>query len=730
MIDKNFEEQVLAVLQKYANALENEDGYPRGASIITSSQEMDATISIPGVRYDSNPLTNENAVAEAYVQIPWAVMANVLDSLEEAVEEASGAVEGAELVNATLSDTTLTVTDREGESTSVDTAAAAKAAKQEWDSTYKPDITSATTAAQAATTAAELVNAQLSGMTVSVTNRNGVTTSVNIGFEVYRTYASVAAMNADAANVPDGKFVMIATTDPTDPENARLYAKNASGSFTFLSDLDQASSAAWADWLNNQKPLIEQATADANAAATLANTKAGVAQTAADNADASRTAIEANEATRQNNETTRQNNETARVAAETTRQTDWTNWFSDTLSTGVRKIWNDWYAATTSAWNTWFGTDNTSGVQKEFKDLKDTANADHTTAQSDHSTASTDHTTAQADHTIASTDHTTADSDHTTAETDHLTASTDHTTATSDHTIALSDHSVAESDHIQAGTDHTRAEADHSRAESDHTTADSDHTTAGTDHSTASTDHSTAVSDHTLAGTDHSTASTDHNTAEADHSVADSDHTRAEGDHTTASTDHSTSTAQVAIMEEWNTHQPFIGDGTGGYDENYWYIYDTTNDTYVRSVYAKGDNLDWDSMTEEEKERLLNEMMIWMEQHGFDSEPIENSAHAVTSGGLYNKFLTKQDVISDLGNIRSGAAAGATAYQKPSTGIPSTDMSQAVQEQLTKDDLADFNEDSTHRLVTDTEKTTWNSKQDALIFATTETCESLVEELT
>lgn len=35
---------------------------------------------------------------------------------------------------------------------------------------------------------------------------------------------------------------------------------------------------------------------------------------------------------------------------------------------------------------------------------------------------------------------------------------------------------------------------------------------------------------------------------------------------------------------------------------------------------------------------------------------------------------TKQDVINDLSTIRSGAALGATAYQKPGTGIPSTDL--------------------------------------------------------
>lgn len=44
---------------------------------------------------------------------------------------------------------------------------------------------------------------------------------------------------------------------------------------------------------------------------------------------------------------------------------------------------------------------------------------------------------------------------------------------------------------------------------------------------------------------------------------------------------------------------------------------------------------------------------------------------------------SKQDVISDLDTIRSGAADGATAYQKPSTGIPSSDMASAVQDALT-----------------------------------------------
>lgn len=46
----------------------------------------------------------------------------------------------------------------------------------------------------------------------------------------------------------------------------------------------------------------------------------------------------------------------------------------------------------------------------------------------------------------------------------------------------------------------------------------------------------------------------------------------------------------------------------------------------------------------------------------------------------------KQDTISDLSTIRSGAQAGATAYQKPTNGIPKTDLAQDVKDSL---DLAD-----------------------------------------
>ena len=122
----------------------------------------------------------------------------------------------------------------------------------------------ATADAIAATDEASNVDADLTGMTVTITNRKGVSKEVNIGFEILErnVYPSIAAMNANAANVRPGEFCMIATTDPTSPENAQLWSRNSSPStseppFTFLSDLDQAATSAFADWLENYKPVIE-----------------------------------------------------------------------------------------------------------------------------------------------------------------------------------------------------------------------------------------------------------------------------------------------------------------------------------------------------------------------------------------------------------------------------------------------------------------------------------------
>ena len=48
----------------------------------------------------------------------------------------------------------------------------------------------------------------------------------------------------------------------------------------------------------------------------------------------------------------------------------------------------------------------------------------------------------------------------------------------------------------------------------------------------------------------------------------------------------------------------------------------------------------------------------------------------------------KQDVVEDLSDIREGAAAGATAYQKPDDGIPGSDLDETAQGSLAKAESA------------------------------------------
>lgn len=65
-------------------------------------------------------------------------------------------------------------------------------------------------------------------------------------FQIYKTYASISAMNADKANVPEWKFVMIAST-VEDPDNAKLYVK-ANSDFVFLTDMSWATGIQGEQW--------------------------------------------------------------------------------------------------------------------------------------------------------------------------------------------------------------------------------------------------------------------------------------------------------------------------------------------------------------------------------------------------------------------------------------------------------------------------------------------------
>lgn len=67
---------------------------------------------------------------------------------------------------------------------------------------------------------------------------------------------------------------------------------------------------------------------------------------------------------------------------------------------------------------------------------------------------------------------------------------------------------------------------------------------------------------------------------------------------------------------------------------------------------------------------------------------LTDSGIAASDVATTSDLAGKQDTISDLATIRTGAAAGATAYQKPSTGIPKTDLASGVQTSLGKADTA------------------------------------------
>ena len=57
-------------------------------------------------------------------------------------------------------------------------------------------------------------------------------------FSIYKTYASISAMESDASNVPEGEFVLIAS-NVEDEDNAKLYVKGEN-SFVYLTDLSGA----------------------------------------------------------------------------------------------------------------------------------------------------------------------------------------------------------------------------------------------------------------------------------------------------------------------------------------------------------------------------------------------------------------------------------------------------------------------------------------------------------
>lgn len=67
----------------------------------------------------------------------------------------------------------------------------------------------------------------------------GLTGPKGDGFSIYKTYPSLAEMNADTDTVPEGKYVII-STDQNDEDNAKVYVKRGDGTFGFLTDMSGA----------------------------------------------------------------------------------------------------------------------------------------------------------------------------------------------------------------------------------------------------------------------------------------------------------------------------------------------------------------------------------------------------------------------------------------------------------------------------------------------------------
>ena len=114
--------------------------------------------------------------------------------------------------------------------------------------------------------------------TITFTNGGTTTFTAPIGpqgtkgdtgapFAIYKTYTSVAAMNADAENVPDGRFVLIETGNVDDEDNSKLYVRTVGGAaeFQFVTDLSGAQGIKGDQGVGIQSLTFAQTTDEGNA---------------------------------------------------------------------------------------------------------------------------------------------------------------------------------------------------------------------------------------------------------------------------------------------------------------------------------------------------------------------------------------------------------------------------------------------------------------------------------
>ena len=154
-VTDEFKQDVLEVLDEYTAQLENQSGV--NATPIMPIANVDETVSMPAVKFDSDPRINSRAHPQGYYQIPVSDFYARIDALAGNVQDATD----------DLNDL-----------------------KERTDQA-RLDTIEATEQAQAATDEASNVNATLIGMTVTITDRNGVSRQTKIGFDILTALAEI-----------------------------------------------------------------------------------------------------------------------------------------------------------------------------------------------------------------------------------------------------------------------------------------------------------------------------------------------------------------------------------------------------------------------------------------------------------------------------------------------------------------------------------------------------------
>lgn len=84
---------------------------------------------------------------------------------------------------------------------------------------------------------------------------------------------------------------------------------------------------------------------------------------------------------------------------------------------------------------------------------------------------------------------------------------------------------------------------------------------------------------------------------------------------------------QANRAKQFADHPPYVG------SDNFWYFWDETTSLYVKSsAYAKGDSLDWDSMTQEDKENVIRQAA----EKALEEMVVENVSDETITGWIDN----------------------------------------------------------------------------------------------